>query len=650
EVSTAVLLEPRRSLLVSYWAKLLYRLGRLGQALDLLAMAHLLDPQDPTPKLYQAFILRDQNRPSQAIGALNEAVRLNDNRAVYRSRFLLDKDLAVKNVTLSILYDQLGLEPWAFNKATASIKHDYLNSAGHLFLAGALLGLEGRDRAAESEALLARLLQPANLNSFNQFNEYTSFFEGPRLGGTLEGTAGKFDTTDGRLRADGALPQANLAFSLEADQRRTEGWRATNYERSNEVAAKIKWEPHPKHSLMLAGAHNYAKNGDNFYPRYEYDDPADDFDWLQVRTSRLELGYRYHGPYPSDLGPIYFDVFRSVSSQEPYVQAQGQLQFRLGRHQLIFGTLHYLGRHEVNNREEAFMDLGLGVPIPIDTFTTEFDLPKRFHSFYVQDIWPILPSLTLEAALYYDLIEAGNAFFGTEWSLAELGPRLGLIWTPSPHDTIRLAAFRYLLPFYASRVDPLDVAGVTIFRNHMEGSVAQEADLIWEREWKSGFFSANLFHVQREYTYKARSLESTQMVTEDGRMSGLELALNQVLWPGLGLGLGYRFLDVEDEGLPAADRQDHLARAGLTYVHPSGFSASLSQTFRHLQFKAGDRADESMWLTDAQVGYEFPGKRGSVGLEVRNIFDQKFNWVTDFFVVSGRAPGREILLSASFNF
>ncbi len=190
EISTAVLLEPQRSIFLSYWAKMLYQLKRFDEALDMLEVAAELDPRDPTPALYKGVILRDLHRNDEAIAALHEAIALNDNRAVYRSRYLLDGDLAVKNVNLFILYKQLGLSAWARSKAVSSVKQDYANFAGHLFLGSALLESGNRTIAGGSELLLARILQPANGNAVNEFNEYTSFFETPGVNGTIYAGAG----------------------------------------------------------------------------------------------------------------------------------------------------------------------------------------------------------------------------------------------------------------------------------------------------------------------------------------------------------------------------------------------------------------------------------------------------------------------------
>jgi hypothetical protein len=41
---------------------------------------------------------------------LQESMRLNDNRAVYRSRLLLDSDLAARSASLARIYNDLGFQ------------------------------------------------------------------------------------------------------------------------------------------------------------------------------------------------------------------------------------------------------------------------------------------------------------------------------------------------------------------------------------------------------------------------------------------------------------------------------------------------------------------------------------------------------------
>ncbi|MFH1009300.1 MAG: tetratricopeptide repeat protein, partial [Candidatus Latescibacterota bacterium] len=636
EITTAVLLEPRRSLFLSYWGKMLYQIQRFEKALEVLAVAVKLDPRDPTPEFYSAVILRDLNRPTEAIAAINRAVALNDNRAVYRSRFLLDRDLASKNIDLSLLYNQLGLSAWARNKAMASVKQDYGNAAGHLFLSGALRDADDRNWAFAGESLLARLLQPANVNTFNTFNEYTNFFEKPDINGTITGLVGENKTGGGEIIVGGAIPDLNLALAAGSAYQETDGWRGINGERVGNFAAYGKWDPTMNDGVMAVYSRQQWKQKDMGYPRYEWDAPREPDAWTDNSLTRIELGYHHHFSPQSDLllhfsrmssktdlydlksfsqdlpGPppttIIGKTLLSGWNETPYYQLQGQFLFKAGTHQLILGSVQYWGD---NDLDIVISDVSTNNRKPIRN-----DTGRRFQSYYLQDIWRISRYFSAEAALYFDRMENGDPLYKTAWTLNEWNPRIGLIFTPTDQDTFRLAAFRYLLPYLTSRIDPMDIGGIPVLRNNFQGSVIREGNLTWEREWRSGFLSLGGFYLEKDYTHQLVNAAAATVEQRDrGRMRGVAVALNQLLWQGVGLAASYRYQDVQDESLPEADREDHLVVAGLKYVHALGFSAALSETYRHSRFQSISRNDENIWLTDAKIGYEFPKKKGSINLE-----------------------------------
>ena len=64
-------------------------------------MAKGLDPLDPTPYFYDAIRKQTVNRPVEALEDMQTSITLNDNRAVYRSRLLLDEDLAARSASLA---------------------------------------------------------------------------------------------------------------------------------------------------------------------------------------------------------------------------------------------------------------------------------------------------------------------------------------------------------------------------------------------------------------------------------------------------------------------------------------------------------------------------------------------------------------------
>ena len=705
EITTAVLLEPQRAIFLSYWGKMLYQINRFNQALDILRFAHKLDPNDPTPELYKAIILRDMNRPTEAISSLNKAVQMNDNRAVYRSRFLLDQDLAVKNVNLSILYDQLDLTQWSKNKAMASVKQDYMNSSAHLFLAGSVREDGDRTWMYAGEMLLARMLMPANLNSFNTFNEYTPFFEQPDVNGTVTGTFGSFKSNTGELYAYGGVPSANIAFGVGTSYSDTDGWRRTNDERQANFAGMVKWDATPKDKFMFVASYLNGKQGDKVYPRYEYDSTPDPFSYQTSKVTRFEIGYQHQFSPEANLmiylsrlkidGTDYNNIFRnptvvvyrpflpfvfpfhkgdiSTDYEMPYYQTQLQYLQKMGNHQLIAGTNQYWG-------DNKFDFLPWLNDAPFDKFAG-FNLAARntniqyMQSYYAQDTWKLNKKLTFDVALYYDRIKDGGAsysyqyfpntvlvpgfgtlvvntppYYQTELKNSQWSPRAGLIFTPTNTDTFRLAAFRYMLPFLSSRLDPTDIAGVPIYRNASWGSETKETDFVWEREWTTGFLSTNLFYLEKKYAYSLIQGPAESTVRQNGYMRGFETILNQLIWRGIGLNAGYRYRNVDDESLPQADREDHLFRVGLKYLHPSGFSCGVAQTYRHDYMKTSGISNDDIWITDASIGYELPNKRGLLKLEVKNLFNNHFNWVTDYYTQTGRTPERQIIGSVSINF
>ncbi|MDO9262753.1 MAG: hypothetical protein Q7U02_02225 [Desulfosalsimonadaceae bacterium] len=674
EMSAAVLLEPRRSLFLSYWAKMLYELKRFDEALDMLAFAKDLDPRDPTPYLYEGIIYRDMNRPVEALASLHRAIALNDNRGVYRSRFLLDQDLAVKNVNLFLLYQQLGLSSWAQSKALRSIKKDYTNFAGHLFYGSALLNSGNRTIAGGTELLLGRILQPANFNTFSSFNDYTSFFDGPAVNGSITGSAGNHDTRGYFVSAYGGVPDYRLAFLADNYYNTTEEWRDTHNERGNGTAAVVKYDPTTIDRLTFSYRMLEGKQKDEMTGRNEYDQEPNPVAKSGTDTDKVEVGYHHHFSPESDflffftwnrddgsafdydrtenifgLEGVTLHAFSLTEYQRPYAQYQAQQLFRKGRHQWITGALHYAGHKDTRIETEDYYYYE-GEELDFFPGSSSHDPDHRLTSFYLADIWQVHPKWVMEGALYYDQMTNSNAAAGTEWDINKLNPRLGVIFEAGPSDTLRLAGFQYLLPFTANRIDPTEIAGIPIFRNTGEGSLAKEADLVWEHEWKNAFFTAGIFYLDRENKSKLISESGPVTDTDKGRLRGTEFACNRILAPGLAMTGGYRFQEIRDEFLPDKDRKDHLASLGLNYVHPGGFSAGMAQSYRYADFDENIRKNEDIWLTDAIVSFEYPEKHGVASLQVKNIFDNHFNWVEDIYVFQGRAPAREVVGSLSVYF
>ena len=163
EIETAASLDPNNSLVRSYLGKAYYEQKRGGLADPEFEQAKLLDPKDPTPWFYDAIQKQTTNRPVEALHDLEKAIELNDNRAVYRSKLLLDEDLAARSANLARIYDDLGFEQRAQLEAWKSTISAPTVYSGHRFLADSYASLQRHEIARVSELLQSQLLQPANI-------------------------------------------------------------------------------------------------------------------------------------------------------------------------------------------------------------------------------------------------------------------------------------------------------------------------------------------------------------------------------------------------------------------------------------------------------------------------------------------------------
>ena len=220
QIENAVAHDPGSSLLRSYLGKAYFEERRDEPAGTQYAIAKELDPTDPTPWFYDAIRKQLDNRPVEALRDLERSIALNDNRAPFRSRLLLDQDRAVRGTSLARIYQDLGFEQLGINEAGRALMLDPASDAAHRFLSDLYQGEPRLEVARVSELLQAQLLQPVGLNPVQpslafsdlnvignagparvSFNEFTPLFQkdGWQFAGT--GLVGTQDTRADELTA-----------------------------------------------------------------------------------------------------------------------------------------------------------------------------------------------------------------------------------------------------------------------------------------------------------------------------------------------------------------------------------------------------------------------------------------------------------------
>ena len=127
-IEIAAILDPGNSLIRSYLGKAYFEEKRFSIAETQFELAKTLDPLDPTPWFYDAVQKQTQNRPVEALQDIQQSIERNDNRAVYRSRLLLDQDQAGRGSSLARIYDNLGFEKRALMETAKSLSFRSIQS------------------------------------------------------------------------------------------------------------------------------------------------------------------------------------------------------------------------------------------------------------------------------------------------------------------------------------------------------------------------------------------------------------------------------------------------------------------------------------------------------------------------------------------
>ena len=302
---TAAALEPRRALARSYLGKAFSDAGDAKLAEKDFRLARELDPGDPTAFLYSALHQWQENRPNTAVRELEQSVELNDNRQVFRSRLLLDRDRAVRGADLAAIYGDAGLPEVSVQSAARAVNDDYANFSAHLFLANSYQALEDPNRydlrfetARQSELLVANLLAPAGAGNLSQVvsqQDHLQFFDERPFGGS--------SFTQYRSSGDW-LEQATFfgnldgfSYALDVSYESQHGQEINDWRERKDVSLQLKQRLGPQDDLYFQAAFSDGDAGDVA----RHHDPAMAISGLRVNERQLPNLYAgwHHAWSPS---------------------------------------------------------------------------------------------------------------------------------------------------------------------------------------------------------------------------------------------------------------------------------------------------------------------------------------------------------------
>jgi tetratricopeptide (TPR) repeat protein len=674
DLEAAVALDSNNALLRAYLGKAYFEEKRAPLDATQFEVAKELDPLDPTAYLYDAIRKQIENDPVGALRDFYASIARNDNRAIYRSQLLLDKDRAARGTSLARAYQDLSFHQSGINEATKSLDVDPANASAHRFLADVYLGVRRHEISRVSNLMQAQLLQDVNINPLQPsiaatnlnigtsggpasagFNEFTPLFESNQTQLNLSGFLGNHDTSGGEAIVSGIYNQFSYSFGAFSSD--TDGWRS-----NNDLDQDI-------YNLFLQAALTASVNAQIELSRRKSDegdlrfnfDPDDYSREARVKrdtdTARFGLRISPSGRPQSTLlfnltavdrnekvkdssGPDEFDefFFYDGKDEEDGTQTEAQWIERYEALNLIVGGAYSDVDRKAKDRF-LFTDLDL---MPVFDFSDKSkDTIKHPRGYAYAQFQSANGTVDWTLGASYDDYEEGIL------EKTSFNPKFGVRWQIKPGLEARAAAFKVMKPALVNNrmIEPTQVAGFNQFYDDINGTRAWRyaGAVDWQPLSNLTVGAEASWRELDEPTFVFDDMGELDTITEDRREQHHKLYLYWTptdRWSATASFVYDRYKSDKGISTELADLPEKVRTLSLpltaSYFHPSGFYAGAAATYVDQKVVRAPTAlladgTSDFVVVDAVVGYRLPKRRGSVGLQVKNLFDNDFKYQDDSY-------------------
>jgi len=664
EIEIAASLDVNNALIRSYLGKAYYEEKRENLSATQLGIAKELDPQDPTPWFYDAILKQSVNRPVEALQDIQKSIELNGNRAVFRSKLLLDQDLAARSASQGRIYNNLGFQQLALVEGWKGVNYDPTDFSSHRLLAESYGSLNKHQIAQASELLQAQMLQPININpvplqladtnlniqqgagpSSPAYNEYNPLFNRNQVSLQAGGVWGQQNTYGDEVTLNGVYDRYSM--SLGQLYYKTDGFRVNN-DLTKEIynlfaQASLTYQT----SVQAELRYTDDRNGDlplRFNPAL-----TDETLRSSAYASSVRLGLRHSFTPNSDLlvSLSYRNAhYGDTSSDEifnydfPNMENgyMGEIQYlyRSDRFRAIVGGGYasVMGSGDIN----ITMPNPPDPPIPIMNQPYDNDTHHTNGYAYTYTNWPQPVTWTL--GLSYDKQTIG---FYNNLEQDQVNPKIGMTWNPLTGTTVRAAAFRTLQRtlLTGQTLEPTQVAGFNQFYQDGNGTDSWRYGVGLDQKITDSLF-AGFEGSYRDIKTPYLSISSgSQKVSWEEETARVYLYWAPHKWFALTAEYRYERSDSKPEAPAPADLYStkintHRVPLGVQFFHPVGFFAGVRGTYVAQDVTTAESIavypytfyDDSsnFWVFDAAIGYRLPKRYGIVSVEAKNLFNAGFNF------------------------
>jgi tetratricopeptide (TPR) repeat protein len=664
EIEIAASLDVNNSLIRSYLGKAYYEEKRENLSATQLGIAKELDPKDPTPWFYDAILKQSVNRPVEALQDIQKSIELNSNRAVFRSKLLLDQDLAARSASQGRIYNNLGFQQLALVEGWKGVNYDPTDFSSHRLLAESYGSLNRHQIAQASELLQAQMLQPININpvplqladtnlniqqgagpSSPAYNEYNPLFNRNQIMLQAGGVLGQQNTYGDEVTLNGVYDRYSM--SLGQLYYKTDGFRVNN-DLKKEIynlfaQASLTYQT----SVQAELRYTDDRNGDlplRFNPAL-----TDETLRSGAYASSVRLGLRHSFTPNSDLlvSLSYRDAHYNDTSSDEFFNYDfpqqengymGEIQylFRSDRFRAIVGGGYasVMGSGEIN----ITMPMPPDPPIPILNQPYDNDTHHTNGYLYTYTNWP--QPVTWTIGVSYDKQTIG--FYG-HLEQDQVNPKIGMTWNPLAGTTVRAAAFRALQRtlLTGQTLEPTQVAGFNQFYHDGTGTDSWHYGVGLDQKITDSLFAGaegSYRDLKTPYLSISRGPQTTSWEEKTARVY-LYWAPHK--WFALSAEYQYERSDSKPEAPQPGDLYStkintHKVPLGAQFFHPMGLFAGVRATYVAQDVTTAETiaiypytyydASDNFWVFDAAIGYRLPKRYGIISVEAKNLFNTGFNF------------------------
>ncbi len=657
EIEIAAGLDPHNSLIRSYLGKAYFDEKRGPKDGEQFEIAKELDPNDPTPWFYDAIRKQSLNRPVEALLDLQKSIELNDNRAIYRSRLLLDQDLAARSANLGRIYSDLGFEQMALVQGWKAVNTNYGEHAGHRFLSDTYVRLRRHEIARSSELLQAKLLQPVNVNPLQSqqnetnllilqgtgpsrmaFNEFNPLFVSDGHTFQASGVVGNNETFGDELTLSGIY--RNFSYALGQFHHQTEGFRENN-DLTHDIYNVFAQVSLPKrHGIQAEYRYRDTDRGDVrmlFGPdRFAPDKRTEETKKSLRLGGNVCMGPRDHlivSLIGSDAAERLSDRFEVSRIENPSYEDQliatdanafsGEVQWiHQSTKTAIIAGMGAFHMDQIRIDSSSAVTMNPSLPDDISTTSARYDRNTYHANAYLYANTTIVRGLVGVVGAAYDAIN--NYVVDDEWFRL----KSGLLWSPLDFLSLRAAWFQNVKrPFaVAETLEPTQVAGFNQFFDDIDGSQVTRYGVAADVQILDTLFGG-IELSWRDLDIPNYDTSSEATVYEDQEEKLHRAYLNWIPWGNLSVS-GEAFVE-KFEYITVTPKRLTTYRFPITlaYYFDCGIFSKIVGT--HVNQKlddAGETQKDRFWVADITLGYRLPKRLGTVTFSAKNLFDKRFSF------------------------